>query len=115
MRRKFYDKGELLEIIFAFPDVRVIDLEIPLHLIAKQNRWEPREEVRSIDERVYRISDRGSFLTTVRFTHGLEPPTWAYFENKQPGQDTFVKSARASTIWVAKEFLEECAHRGLIS
>jgi hypothetical protein len=112
---KINDKGERFEVILTFPDVRAIDLEVALHLASKEKQWEVLGNGRSYDESIYRIEAQGTFQATVRFTHGLEPPTWAYVENKPPGDETYRAAARRSTGAVAEALLKECADRGLIS
>lgn len=115
MRLTVNDKGSRLEVTLIFPDSRLVDLEISLHFTCETNRWELAREDRSFELVRYRISAAGSFLATANVTHGLEPPTRITFDNKPPESQEFWPVARRSVISVTREFLEECAARGLVS
>ncbi|MFQ5873844.1 MAG: hypothetical protein ACE5JL_08585 [Dehalococcoidia bacterium] len=113
-RMRIVDRRDRLEVNFKFPDCRLVDLEITLHHVARENRWSLSRDG-GIGEAIYRVSLTETFMATARFTHGLEPPTWAIFENKPPDQQNYWRAAKRSTLQVAKAFLKECADRGLIT
>ena len=115
MRMTVNDKDSRLEVNFVFPDSRLVDLEISLHRICKANHWSLSREDLSFEHVRYRIKANETFLATANVTHGLEPPTRISFDNRPPESEEFWASARRSVIWVAREFLEECSGRGLVS
>jgi len=92
-----------------------VDLELALHLVAKENKWSLARSDLSLDHVRYRVDSRGAFLATIHFTHGLEPPTRAIIENKPSDAEEYWPVARRSAISVTKALLEECADRGLVS
>jgi hypothetical protein len=115
MKMTVHEKDERLEVSLHFPDSRFVDLELALHIIAKENRWNLQRLDLSLDHVQYRVDASGTFIATIHFTHGLEPPTKAIIENKSPDEVNYRAAAKSSVIWVAKALLEECAARGLVS
>ena len=114
MRINVTDKDDRLEITLFFPDSRLTDLESALRL-ASDRRWTFHTISKGIDHLEYKLTDKDAFLTEVRFTHGLEPPTRVLFENRQPETGRHQPAHKRTVIAVTKEFLEECANRGLVS
>lgn len=116
MKFKISDRGDHLEVTLTFADLRVVDLEPALESAARRNKWQLSLASQRYDKTVYRIDDsHGIFQATVRFTHGMEPPTLAYIGNRPPDDEHDWRVSRPSTRAVAVEFLKECADRGLIS
>jgi len=115
MKMAVHERGERLEVSLQFPDSRFVDLELALHLVAKENNWSLARFDLSLDHVRYRVDSQGAFLATIHFTHGLEPPTRAIIENKPSDTEEYWPVARRSVISVTKALLEECAARGLVS
>jgi hypothetical protein len=116
MKVKVNAKEDRFEVILTFPDARMTDLEVALEFAARANRWNVVLGQQRAGLTVYRVDDAHQvFQATVRFTFGMEPPTWAYIENKRPGDEHSWRAAANSTRAVAEAFLRECADRGLVS
>jgi hypothetical protein len=115
MKMTVNDKGDRLDVSLFFPDSRLVDLEIALRLAGRPHQWQFTQADKSLDHVEYQVNSSSSFLAAVHFTHGLEPPTRALFENKSPETGQYLKGRRGSVIFVTKEFLSECADRGLVS
>lgn len=115
MRIKVLDKEDRLEVSLYFPDSRLVDLEIALRRTGAENRWSFVENDKRLDHVEYEISAGSAFQATVHFTHGLEPPTRAVFENRRSDSTGYSASHKRSVIRAVKEFLLECAARALVS
>ena len=114
MKMTITDREDRLDVSFVFPDSRVVDLDTALRQ-ASNKRWTFTPVSKGIDHLEYVVRDRGSFLTSVRFTHGLEPPTRVLFENKLPETGQYGRAHKRTVLGVVKDFLEECGNRGLVS
>jgi hypothetical protein len=115
MKMNVIEKGERLEVNLLFSDGRAIDLEISLHLACRERGWQLTKVESTFQHDVYHVEANESYLTTLHFTSGWEPPTRAMFENKPNGADEYWESAKGTTLEVAREFLKESAHRFLLT
>jgi hypothetical protein len=116
MKMTIRERAERFEVSFYFPDSRLVDLEFALRLAGRPNGWLFVETEKRLNHIEYKVTDsNSSFLATVQFTHGFEPPTRAVFENRPPETRRYGPAYKRSVIWVVKEFLEECAGRALLS
>jgi len=113
MRMTINDKDDRLDVTLFFPDSRVIDLDSALR-VAGGKRWTFHQITKGIDHLEYKLTEGNTFLAEVRFTHGLEPPTRVFFENRAPETGQYMKAHKRMLLAVVKDFLEECANRGLV-
>ena len=116
MRMTVSDRDDRLDVSFVFPDSRVFDLDSALRQ-AGDKRWTFTPGSKGIDHLEFLLRDgqNRTFLASVRFTHGLEPPTRVLFDNKLPETGQYVRTHKLTVLGVVRDFLEECANRGLVS
>lgn len=115
MKMKVTEREPRLEVNLVFDDSRVLDLDIALHFACEENSWQLESKVWTHEQTVYDVVDRGTFLARVSFSHGMEPPTRATFDNRPSDEENFRAAAKQSTREVVQAFLIEGANRLLIT
>jgi hypothetical protein len=114
MKLKIAEKAEKVEINLTFPDRGLVDLEVALYLACRPHGWRVKRSDEASDHAVFLVQDEERFLGALHASYDWEPPTKAWFENRPSSQADYVAAAKESTRVVAREFLKECAHRGLV-
>ena len=115
MKVRINEREDKLEVALVFSDSRLVDLEFALLTVAQERRWELKRTDISRDHVHYQVSDGGTFLASIHFTHGLEPPTRVLIENRPTEADAYGPAHKKSTAAFAEAFLQECAARVLAS